>query len=431
MDQGKATTAPSEWKLHWPLLLAATFGISFGGIPVSSLGLFMQPLQDEFGWSRTTISLSMTVFAFIVTPLTPFAGALVDKYGARAVAIPGLALCGVSFAAFSLMNGMVALWIGMWVVYGLASLLIRTMVWNPPVATAFVANRGVAMAIMLSGMSVASATTPLLTQGLIADLGWRMAYVAIGLGWTGLALLLVVPFFKVRPHALPARDADAAEIPQAPRSLPGGLTLREALRNVTMLRIAAACFLATLLGAAAGVHMVPIYQSFGVSAVTAASLALVAGTSAIASRLIAGSILDRFNFGLLPCVFLALPALGYFLLLMSGGSLPIIIAVAAILGFGSGASLYLIIYLTTQYGGLRHFGKIFGTVSMMTGLSAGIGPVAAGRIFDTTGNYELYLMIGIPIFIVSGLLVAGLGPYPDFAPVENEPANDESPHATA
>ncbi|MBM3596139.1 MAG: MFS transporter, partial [Alphaproteobacteria bacterium] len=161
-------TSPSEWKLHWPLLLAATFGVSFGGIPVSTLGLFMEPLRNEFGWSSTTISLSMTVFAFIVTPLTPFAGALVDKYGARTVAIPGLLLCGLAFSAFSFSNGVVALWLGMWVVYSLASVLIRTMVWNPPVATAFVANRGVAMAIMLSGMSVASATTPLLTHTLIA-----------------------------------------------------------------------------------------------------------------------------------------------------------------------------------------------------------------------------------------------------------------------
>jgi len=425
--RGGKDTSPSEWKLHWPLLLAATFGISFGGIPVTTLGLFMQPLQNEFGWDRTTISLSMTVFAFIVTPLTPFAGALVDRFGARAIAIPGLVLCGLSFAAFSLMNGMVALWIGMWVVYALASLLIRTMVWNPPVAAAFVTNRGVAMAIMLSGMSVASAVLPLLTHTLIAQLGWRLAYVTIGLGWAGVALLLVVPFFKVRtasrsPLGSNQSEGEGAGEGAAARPEPvlsaGGLTFGEALRNVTMIRIALACFLATLLGSAWGVHMVPIYESFGVTKVTAASLAFVAGITAILARLIAGTIMDRFNFAALPFVLLASPALAYGLLLMSNGSLPIIIAVAALIGFGGGTSLYLIIYLTTQYGGLRHFGKIFGTVSMMTGLSAGIGPVTAGRIFDSTGNYELYLMIGIPLFILAGLLVFGLGPYPQFAPVE-------------
>jgi hypothetical protein len=55
---------------------------------------------------------------------------------------------------------------------------------------------------------------------------------------------------------------------------------------------------------------------------------------------------------------------------------------------------------------------------MMTGLSAGIGPVTAAWIFDRTGNYELYLMLGIPLFVVAGLLVYGLGPYPQFKPTE-------------
>jgi MFS family permease len=416
-------TTPSEWRLHWPLMLAATFGISFGSIPVTSMGLFMQPLQDEFGWSRTTISLSMTVLAFVVTPLTPFAGALVDRFGARMIAIPGLALCGLSFAAFSLNNGLVALWIAMWVLYGLASLLIRTMVWNPPVATAFVANRAVAMAVMLSGMSVASAVTPLLTHWLIGELGWRGAYVALGLGWPGLALLLVVPFFQVRPALGNASQSPGQGEAEPARLLPGGLTLQAALRNPTMIRIALACFLATLIGAGWGLHAVPVYRSLGIAPVTAASLAVVAGTCAILSRLICGTILDRFKAGWVPGVVLALPALAFTALLLSGGALPLVVLGVALMGFGSGATLYMIIYLTTQYGGLRHFGKIYGSVSALTGLSSGIGPITAGWIFDTTGNYEGFLLLSIPVFVVAGLLVLGLGPHPDFPP---EPVSEHA-----
>ncbi len=427
MNQGKDTAALSEWKLHWPLLLAATFGISFGGIPTTTLGLFMEPLQEAFGWSRTTISLGMTVFALAVIPLSPFVGAMVDRFGARAIAIPGLALCGLSFAGFSLMNGMVVLWIGMWTIYSAMSVLIRTMVWNPAVAAAFVANRGVALAIMLSGMSVASAVVPLLTHWLITELGWRLAYVALGLGWTGVALLLVIPFFRVpktsRQPRKPEAPAAAVEPPEEPETVPGGLTFKQALRSVTIIRIALACLLATMLGSAWGVHMIPIYTSLGVERVTAASLAMVAGIAAIVARLVIGSILDRFYFGLMPFILLALPALAYGLLLISGGSLAIIMLVALLIGVGSGASLYLVIYLTTQYAGLRHFGKIYGTISMMTGISAGIGPLTAGWIFDTTGSYETYLIVGIPIFVLSGLLVMGLGPYPQFEPEPVPAAN--------
>jgi MFS family permease len=88
----------------------------------------------------------------------------------------------------------------------------------------------------------------------------------------------------------------------------------------------------------------------------------------------------------------------------------------ALMGFGSGATLYMIIYLTTQYGGLRHFGKIYGSISALVGLSSGIGPLAAGWIFDSTGSYEGFLLLSIPVFIVAGLLVLGLGPHPTFEP---------------
>jgi len=415
VDQDKRA-APSEWRQYWPLLLAATFGISFGGIPTTSLGLFMLPLQEEFGWSRTTISLSMTVFAFIVTPLTPFAGALVDRFGARAIAIPGLVLCGLAFSGFSLMNGTVALWIGMWVIYGLFSLLIRTMVWNPPVATAFVDNRGTAMAVMLSGMSVASAVTPLLTHFLIAELGWRGAYLALGLGWPGLALLLVIPFFKVRPAKAIGRESDSGDGRPPAHFVPGGLTLRQSLGNAVMIRIAIATFLATGIGAGWGLHAIPVYRSLGIAEVTAASLALIAGTAGILSRLICGTIMDRFKAGWIPCVVLATPALAFTVLLLSGGALPIVMVGVALMGFGSGATLYMIIYLTTQYGGLRHFGKIYGSISALVGLSSGIGPLAAGWIFDSTGSYEGFLLLSIPVFIVAGLLVLGLGPHPTFEP---------------
>ena len=55
---------------------------------------------------------------------------------------------------------------------------------------------------------------------------------------------------------------------------------------------------------------------------------------------------------------------------------------------------------------------------------SGIGPITAGAIFDATGNYELFMMIGIPVFLVAGLLVAGLGPFPTFEPEPSEPATD-------
>lgn len=414
-----AQTKPSstnEWRNHWPLLLAATFGISFGAIPIVSLGLLMEPLQAEFGWSRTTISLGMTVFSLLVLPLTPFAGALLDKYGARKIAIPGLFLCGLLFAAFSLMTGEVWLWITMWVVYSAASVLIRTMVWNPPVSSVFVVNRGMAIAILLCGISFASAFTPLLTHALIENAGWRGAYIGLGIGWAGIALLLIIPFFRVKQ----VRDTHSpSKVSIEPvRTIPGGLTGKEAFRNITILRIGAAGLVATIFSSAYSVHMVPIYVSLGLDRAGAAAIALIVGVTGVVSKIVVGMIVDRVNSSFLPFSVLALPAVGYGILLASHGSTALAITGAAVVGIGSGGIVHIIMYLTTQYGGLRNFGKIYGSVSALFGLASGIGPLAAGWIYDTTGNYDLFLMFGIPGFIVAGLLIFGLGPYPHFFSTE-------------
>ncbi|MCB2077499.1 MAG: MFS transporter, partial [Novosphingobium sp.] len=230
--------AGQEWRENWPLLTAAMAGISFGAIPTATLGVFMEPLQDEFGWSRASLSLGLMIFALVSTPLSPFAGALVDRFGARAVAIPGVALCGLSFAAFSLMTGSVAFWLAVWMTYSLCALLIRSMVWNRAVSAAFVKSRGLAIAGLLSGTSLAGALAPITTQLLTEAFGWRGAYLVLGLGWAGIAWILVILFFREKAEPV-VSDSHAP----VRRTIPGGLTYGEALRSPVMIRIAVAVLL--------------------------------------------------------------------------------------------------------------------------------------------------------------------------------------------
>jgi len=300
----------------------------------------------------------------------------------------------------------------LWVAYSLATQLIRMVVWNPAVSSAFVINRGIAIAILLSGMSIASAIAPLLTNWLIETFGWRGAYIGLGIGWTGLSLLLVIPFLKLRKKPESLSDQSIGE--ETAKPTPGGLNFRDALRSIAIMRIAATCLLVSTLTAAWGVHMVPIYVSLGVERVIAASMAVIVAVASVVSKLAVGSIADRINSRFLPFFAMAIPAGGYGLLLSSGGEIAFLIGGALLIGCGSGASLHMVMYLTTQYGGLRNFGKIYGSVSALSGLAAGIGPVMAAMIFDMTGNYELFLMAGIPVFILAGLLVFGLGPFPNF-----------------
>ena len=403
--------AAEEWRQHWLLVLAAMAGISFGTVPSSTLGLFMAPLEAEFGWSRAQISSGLTIFAVVSLPLVPFAGMLVDRFGARMVAIPGIALSGLIFAGFGLMGAMLAQWLAIWVAYTLASLLSRTLVFNSAVSRAFVTSRGMAIAVLLSGTAVTQSLAPVLSRWLIDDYGWRTAFFGLGLGWGGVVLLMLLLFFHE-----PGRRRSTTTQSTTPGPQPvGGLTAKQALRNLAMQRIAVAIFLQSTMTVAVLVHIVPMLTETGLSRAEAAAIAAILGLGSVAGKLATGALVDRFTGSAVPTLTFAGPGIGYAILLF-GGELPMLLPVGVfVMGYCSGGCIQLAAYLTTRYAGLANFGAIFGLVSSLLALSAGVGPLVAGFVYDTTQSYKLLLTAGIPAALLAGLAVFRLGPYPDFS----------------
>ncbi|HEX8056509.1 MAG TPA: MFS transporter [Novosphingobium sp.] len=417
--------ASQEWRRYWLLVFAGMVGMSVGTLPTATLGLFMQPLGDEFGWSRTEISIGLSIFALVSMPLAPFAGILVDRFGARRVALPGLLLSGTCFAAFGLMSGPYYQWVLIWVAYTLASLMTRTLVWGSSISAAFSNGRGLALAVMLCGSAIATAIGPTVARLLIETWGWRGGYVGLGVGWAGMALILAMLFF----HDVtgPAARAGNAAASETPRELPGGLTLREAVRTSAIQRIALAMFLQAMMGAAIMVHIVPMLTADGLSAAEATTIAAVLGIASITGKLVTGGLIDRIPGSLLPVIAYGGPGVAYVLLLQAEGSVGALAFAVFVLGYCSGAAMQLATYLTTRYAGLRNFGAIFGVVSSLMACGAGIGPVLSGWVFDTTGGYSLLLTAGIPAAVIAALAVFRLGAYPVFAPAMPEASPSEKP----
>jgi len=404
-----APTALQEWRLNWLLVLSAMAGISLITVPSASLGLFMAPLEAEFGWSRTEISLGLTIFAVISLPLSPFAGVMVDRFGPRRVAVPGLAVTALIFACFGLTGAALWQWFAIWVVYTLVSLSVRTLVWNAAVSRAFAAGRGLALALVLSGTAIAQSLAPIVSHELIDAFGWRNAFFGLGLGWGGMAFVMVLLFFRIRTRGAQAGASAHQDAAPAP-----GMTAREAFRSPVMWRIALATFLQSTMVVAVMVHLVPMLVETGLSRTEAAGIAAILGVASITGKLTSGWLVDRFAGRLLPGATFAGPALGY-LIILQGHQSPLLIPLGvAILGYCSGGCLQLTTYLTTRYAGLASFGTIFGIVSSLMALASGLGPLLAGAIFDITGSYVLLLGIGIPAALVAGTSLLGLGPYPDW-----------------
>lgn len=403
--------ARAEWRTHWPLVLASAAGFSLHTVSSYVIGLVMEPLQEEFGWTRAQISVVSVIPAIIMVLLSPSIGGLVDRCGSRRLAIPSLVLTGLSLPLVSLATGSLMQWYLLWLIYGLVSLGIKATIWTTAVSNAFSAARGLALGAVLCGTAISQIAAPPLAQWLTDEYGWRQAYLWLGLGWSAPCVLLAIFFLydardRVRLSMDPPPDATRAG------SALSGLTLREALRSVPLLRIGASTLITMFIGTAILIHQVPILTSVSVSRADAAWLASLAGAAAIAGKLLTGWMADRWNAGLIGALTLLAPAIAYFMLLQPQETAWWYVLAMMIVGYTTGAKLQICAFLTARYAGMAHFGKIFGIMTSLVGIGGGLGSVAAGSVFDHFGTYNPLLWVGVVTSLMCSALIFRLGPYP-------------------
>lgn len=404
-------TAAAEWRRYWPLALAGLTGFSFMSFMIPATGVFMGPLADEFGWNRTQLSSGQAVSAFLPLFLVPLIGVMIDKWGTRRIALPGIVLTGLAIAGFSQLNGSFVQWIGLWIAFGLCSLFVQSSVWSTAVASVFKAGRGLALGVTLSGTAVAQVVVPPLANWLIASVGWRAAFLWLAGGWGGLALLLSV-LFLYDAHDARARASSKTGRTEAP-DLPG-LSVREARTNRSLWTVAIATFLILTVTIAVSVHQFPILLEAGVSRANAAWLVSLSGIAGVLGKLITGTLIDRFHARWVGSITLASTAIAYPLLL--GFSAPTLIVVGMMIsGYAAGTKIQLCGYLTARYAGMRNYGTIFGFMTSIITLASAVGPLSAGALHDRFGSYAPLLIGGVVISLVSGLLVLSLGRYPDWS----------------
>ena len=424
MNQAPSEAA-LEWRNNWTLVLAAMIAYSMVAVPSITLGLFMEPVTREFGWSRAEFSAGLTVVALIGTPLVPFVGALADRLGARRVALPGAALHALAFAAFGLLTPSLWHWLAAWAIYALCQLSIRSMIWTGAISAAFVASRGMALAVFMSGTAIAQVLAPLATRWLVDDHGWRTAFAAIGLVWGGLGFVLVALFFRDPRQAAKSAAQGTQGARSAAHAALGGLTVKQAVRDWRIIRVAFAMTVQSLVASGFMIHLIPMLSGSGMDRSAATQIIALAGLTAMASQLGVGFLLDRVKGSWLPAICFGLPALGYLALVpLLGGSTAVIAAIVLFISLGTATTLNVTMYLASRFAGLPNFGAIFGIISSCMGLAGGIGPLLAGWIFDASGTYIPYLWLAAGSALLTGVALLRLGPYPTFAPVQARVSGD-------
>ena len=422
-------TPAQEWKSSWTLVLAASMGFSFFSIMLAATGLFMEPLTREFGWSRTLLSSGPSIAVTITAVLSPFFGVLLDRYGSRRLVLPGLILTMLSIAAFSLADGSQVQWLVLWSVFGIAAVSIKSTAWTAAVLGVFERSRGLALGLTLSGTALAQATVPPLGNWLIGAFGWRGAFVWLAIGWGGITFLLCLLFFFDARDRSKAKSAVAQSVDEANLT---GLTPKQALRDSALWRVGISNFVVMLMTIGLSIHLFPILTEAGVSRASAAWLTSLTGIAGFAGKIATGALLDRFRPNLIGGVTLGVTAV-VFLLLMKDVRTPALIIVAMLVnGYAFGTKTQITGFLTASYGGMKHFGVIYGVMAALMALASGLGPMVAGFTYDHMGGYGPFLLAGAIACALSGVLMITLPAYPIWQRAAQHgaslPQTNELPH---
>lgn len=398
-----ALTRAQEWRRFGMVPVAGALGYACSVIHIYGLGPYFEPVGREFGWSRTEITYGLTISTLLQALLAVPVGMAVDRFGPRRIALMGVPLTGVAIGLVGTATGSLANWLLLWLLVALAVLGVQATVWASAVASRFSASRGLALAIMLCGASIAAALFPWMATELIEAKGWRAAIAWQSGIWTAITFPMVVLFFRSASDAGREAGEAAAKAP-----VPGGATFREGLRSPIYIRLLVASLLFTFIVLGLVVHFVPILTDSGMDKVAAAGIAGLVGLASLAGRLGTGLLLDHFRGSLVGAVVFMLPVLGCLLLLLAGTN-PVGAAVAALLiGLTLGAEIDVIVYLVTRYFGLASFGALYGGILTALSIGTALGPLGASAIYDGTGDYAAFLWLAVAAMATAAALLASL-----------------------
>ncbi len=406
----------------WLVLSVGTVAMALGsGLSMAALGLYVQPLEREFGWTRAEVSLGFSASVLAGGLAGPLVGIWIDARGPRASIVAGGILAALSFV---LLAATETLW-QFYLFYALHAVCRQMMFFLPFQALLsrwFERRRGVALSILGSGFSIGGFIILPIVALMIGWLDWRGAYLVSGL----VMALFFIPagLFVVRnrpPDVGERRDGHEADAFEArdehrPAFANAGMSLREAIRTPFFWTCAVGFMLLFFGMVGWTVHQVPFYESKGISRTTAALIVSLSAGLSIFTRLGMGLIADRFErFEGIVVALLALLALSMATLLVSTS--PVAIAVAVlfwVIGASAGPMVETLVLLKAF--GVRYFATILGAVLVVETSGEIISPSVAGAIFDRSGSYEAALImfasafgLGIVLFLVAARMKLPLG----------------------
>jgi MFS family permease len=377
------------------------------GILYYAFAVFLQPMEAELGWSRTTLtgafSLSLLVSGCAAVPV----GHWLDAHGPRGLMTAGSALAVALLFGWSQTTSVpafYALWAGL-------GLTMAAVLYEPAfavVAVWFVRHRHRALTVMTLFGGLASTIFVPVATALDARLGWRDAILVLALVLAFTTLPLHALLLRRHPRDVGAHPDGAGEPPSTspPAGGPPG-DLRAILASGAFWRLAGSFSLAGFATLATVVHLIPALRQDGLSATEAAAALAMLGAMQLPGRLLFAPLRER----------LSGPRTRALVFLGQGAALALIAAVprrsgviAFVVLFGMAAGMSTVVRASAvgEDFALSHYGRVGGTLSMVTTFARALGPVAASVAYASLQGYRpLFAGLAAVMVMAAGVAASG------------------------
>ncbi len=399
---------PNKGFYGWRIVVFAAIALALTG-PGQTYGVsvFVDPMIEDLGISRTQMTTAYLIGTLVGALALPWIGQAIDRFGVRrTMAIIG-ALFGGLLIGMSLVSNIVGLtagFIGIRMMgQGALNLTATTAV-----ALWFTRKRGLAMGIVTAAGGVGMTLIPLLGERLIADMGWRNAWLIEGLAVWAIVLPIALLGIRNRPSDV-GQYVDGDKATDAPPAEVWGVTRKEALRSSFFWLVTAAVATISTITTAVVFHQIDLLGSRGLTPTEAAANFLPQTVATLIATLGIGALADRVSPRIVLVMSMGMMAGG---LLLATAVTPGLLAIAfgMLIGASGGAMRVVEATELPRYFGTLHIGAIRGVVTSVGIAGAAVGPVLFSLGRDVTGNYTAVLLasIVIPVVVALGALIVRL-----------------------
>ena len=405
-----AATPRRRLTYHW-VVMGAAFVVLMGAAGTRSApGVLIDPLREQFGWSRATVGLAVGINVLLYGFIGPFAAALQQRFGLRRVSAVALTIVAAGSALTTQMTQPWQLFVLWGLVVGAGTGCMATVFASTVASRWFVARRGVVTGVLTAG----SASGQLVFLPVLARLadrqGWQ--WVGVVIAASALAMVPIVVFvLRDRPEDIGLRPYGAPD--DLPPPAPMGKPVRAAIDAFADARRSgtfwllwgsfAVCGLST--SGLVQTHFISAAHEHGMSSTAAGSYLAMVGVFDIIGTIASGALTDRVDPRRLLCAYYLLRGLSLFALdpaLATGGG--------GLFGFMVFYGLdWVATVPPTVALCVHHFGRdrgplVYGWVFAGHQVGGALAAWGAGWLHDRTGSYA-------PSFVIAGVacVVAAVG----------------------